>query len=256
VSTSAAGEPNDYTTRARSEPATMREWLAYAIQPFQLAAEVHPTNCSDLYDLLANLAGHIPPPRQHLDTVCARYLLQCACIRLAAPLGEAFSRVDAPLGSTSVWAALKLINGEHWTRLPGELRALAARHRRLQRLPNRVQAHLKVHFTQPCRLTDIARDAGTSVRVMTDSFKREHSCTIHQYVSLLRLRAAIRLLIESDLKIAAICETVGWYSQADFYRHLRQFTSLSPGAARLDKSSAQIVLNRLDEWLGSRGLTA
>ena len=91
---------------------------------------------------------------------------------------------------------------------------------------------------------------------MTDSFKREHSCTIHQYVSLLRLRAAIRLLIESDLKIAAICETVGWYSQTDFYRHLRQFTPLSPRAARLDKASAVIVLSRLDEWLGSHRLTA
>jgi len=234
----------------------MREWLAYAIQPFQLAAQVHPTNCSDLYDLLGELAGSIPAPRQHLDTICARYLLQCACIRLAAPLGEEFSGVDASVGWTSVWAALKLINGEHWTRLPGELHALALRHRRLQALPKRVQAHLKVHFTRPCRLTDIARDAGTSVRVMTDSFKREHTCTIHQYVSLLRLRAAVRLLIDSDLKIAAICESVGWYSQADFYRHLRQFTSLSPRAARLDKSSALIVLSRLDEWLGSRGLTA
>src|SRR5262245_57934441 len=108
----------------------MREWLACAIKPFQLKAEVHPTNCSELYDLLADLAASMPPPRQHLDTVCARYLLQCACIRLAARLGDAVIRVDASPGGMSAWTALKLINSEPWMRLPGELHALAARHRR------------------------------------------------------------------------------------------------------------------------------
>ncbi len=91
---------------------------------------------------------------------------------------------------------------------------------------------------------------------MTEAFKREHHCTVHQYVSLLRLRAAVRLLTESDLKIAAICESVGWNSQADFYRHLRRFSALSPGAVRLDKSSAPAVLKTLDQWLASHGLAA
>jgi AraC-like DNA-binding protein len=233
----------------------MREWLACAIQPFQLKAEVHPTNCPELYDLLADLASSIPPPRQHLDTVCARYLLQCACIRLAAPLRDAVTHADASPGGMSVWAALKLINGEHWTRLPGELHALAARHRRLKSLPGRVQAHLKVHFTETCRLNEIALGAGASVRVMTDAFKREHGCTIQQYINRLRLREAVRLLIDSDMKIAAICESVGWDSQAEFYRHFRRFAPVSP-AARPDKSSALNVLRQLDEWLIARGLTA
>jgi AraC-like DNA-binding protein len=241
---------------ARPEYVTTRPWLERAIQRFQLAAEVRPGSCSDLYDLLADVADSIPPPSTYLDTVCARYLLQCACIRLATPLGGVPNGVEASPAWTSVWGALRLINSEHWTKVPAGLHALGERHRRLQSLPNRVQAHLKVHFPQPCRLKEIARNAGASIRVMTDAFKREHGCTIHQYVSLLRLREAVRLLIESDLKIAAICESVGWYSQADFYRHLRRFAPVSPGAARLDKSSALIVLHQLDEWLGSRGLTA
>lgn len=227
-----------------------------AIQQFQLVAEVRPADCSDLYERLAGVTESIPTPRTHLDIVCGRYLLQCACLRLAAPSGGSFACVDASLGWTSIWTALKLINAEHWPRLPSELRALAARHRRFQSLPRRVEAHLKANFTQACRLPEIARGAGASIRVMTGAFKREHRCTIHQYVSLLRLRAAVRLLIESDMKIAAISESVGWNSQADFYRHLRRFASLSPGAARLDRSGVSMLLNQLDEWLCSRGLTA
>ena len=74
--------------------------------------------------------------------------------------------------------------------------------------PQRVERHLTLHFAQACRL------------------------------SLLRLRAAVRLLTESDMKITAICESVGWNSHADFYRHLRRFTTLRPGAIRLDRSRA------------------
>ena len=241
---------------ARQEYVTTRPWLERAIQRFQLVAEVRPGSVSDLCDLLAEVAESIPPPNNHLDTICARYLLQAACLRLASPPDGSNTGVDPSQRWTSVWTALKLISAERWTRVPAELHALGERQRRLKSLPDRVRAHLKVHFTEACRLHEIARGTGASVRVMTDAFKREHGCTIHQYVSLLRLRAAVRLLIESDLKIASICETVGWYSQADFYRHFRRFAAVSPAVARSDRSSAENVLRQLDEWLGARGLTA
>jgi AraC-like DNA-binding protein len=247
---------NEETIPPCSREKPIGSWVEQAVQRFQLAAEVRPTSCSDLYDLLASLAEQTPPPRTHLDIVCARYLMHSACIRFATPMGDVLSRVDASLGWSSIWAALKLISEERWPRLSTELRALAARHRRVQSLPRRVEAHLKVHFAQTCRLPDVARGAGASIRVMTETFKREHGCTVHQYVSHLRLRAAVRLLTESEMKITAICKSVGWNSQADFYRHLRRFAALSPGAVRLDTSGVSVVLNRLDEWLGSHGLTA
>ncbi len=232
------------------------EWLERAVQEFQFVAATAPADCCDLYDRLAQVTERIPFPKNDLDTICARYLLIGACIRLAPPSEDVVTRVGSSQGWTSIWTALKLINAERWPRLSSELRALAERHRCLQSLPRRVEAHLKANFTRTCRLPEIARGAGASIRVMTGAFKREYRCTVHQYVSLLRLRAAIRLLVESDLKIAAIAESVGWNSQADFYRHLRRFASLSPGAVRLDKSNVPTLLNQLDEWLGSHGLTA
>jgi len=127
---------------------------------------------------------------------------------------------------------------------------------RIPSVPRRVETHLRANFTQACRLPDIARSAATSIRVMTTTFKREHQCTVHEYVTLLRLRAAVRLLIESEMKIAAIAASVGWSSHADFYRHLRRFASLSPGAARQDKSGVSMLLEQLDDWFGSHGLMA
>ena len=149
---------------------------------------------------------------------------------------------------------MKPLDAEFWPQLPADLRDFAVQPRPVQPLARRVDVYLKANFRQACRLSQIARNVGSSVRVMTAAFKREHHCTIHQYLSLLRLRAAVRLLIESDLKIAAISESVGWNSQADFYRHLHRFASLSPGAARVDMQNASMLLARLDEWLCSRGL--
>lgn len=233
----------------------MRNWLEQAVQLFQVVADVRPVNCSDLYDSLADLADKTPPPRNQLDIVCARYLMQSACIGMAAgKLEDFFSRVDASLGWASVWDALTLIGNKRWPQLADELRALAARNRTVQSLPRRVATDLRLHFAQACRLPDVARSAGASLRVMTQAFKVEYRCTVHEYVSLLRLRAAVRLLMESDLKISAICDSVGWNSQAGFYRHLRLFTTLSPTAVRVNKSCASQILKTLDEWLASHKL--
>lgn len=151
-------------------------------------------------------------------------------------------------------STMKPLDAEFWPQLPAALPDFTAQPRRIQPLPRRVDAYLKANFTRPCHLPQIARAVGSSIRVMTAAFKREHHCTIHQYLSLLRLRAAVRLLIDSDMKIAAVAEAVGWTSQADLYRHLYRFAALSPGAARLDKVNASLLLARLDEWLCSRGL--
>lgn len=229
-------------------------WVQQTVRQFQLVAD-HPASCADLYERLAELAHGTSPPRNQMDAVCARYLMQSACIRMATRiLGESNRQGSADWAS--VWCALTLISTEQWPCVAAELRALAARTRHGESRRDRVEAHLRLHFAQACRLRDVARSAGTSLRVMTGAFKRSHRCTVHQYVSLLRLRAAIRLLTESDMKIAAICGSVGWNSQADFYRHLQRHTRLSPGALRSDRSSATGLLKTLDEWLAAHGLAA
>lgn len=233
----------------------VRHWVEQAVHEFQLLADLRPASWSDLYESLADVADRTPPPRNQMDTLCARYLLQTACMRMAdRMLGKSFNCVDGSADWTSVWLALKLIASEPWLCLAMELRVLAARVRTIPPLPHRIQRYLRLHFTEPCHLPDVARRTGASLRVMTGAFRTQHRCTVHQYVSLLRLRAAIHLLIESDVKIAAICASVGWNSQADFYRHLRRYTACRPGAVRSDKSSASVVLRTLDEWLAAHGL--
>lgn len=231
-------------------------WVERAVHEFQLIAELRPSSWSELFEILAEVADRTPAPPNQMDTVCARHLMQTACVRMADAMSECFDRADASADRASAWLALKVIGAAPWPCLAKELRALAARMRTIQPLPCRVERYLKLHFTEPCRLPEVARDAGASLRVMTGAFRTEHRCTIHRYVSLLRLRAAIHLLAESDLKITAICASVGWNSPADFYRHLRRYSGFRPGAVRSDKSCASVVLRTLEDWLAAHGLAA
>jgi AraC-like DNA-binding protein len=107
---------------------------------------------------------------------------------------EHYSAQDVSLGWASVWTALRLIGTEPWPRLAAELRRLAERNEDCECLPRWVELYLRRRFPQVCHLDNVAREAGTSPRVMTKTFRREYRCTVHQFVSALRLRAAIRLL--------------------------------------------------------------
>jgi AraC-like DNA-binding protein len=234
-----------------------RHWLAEAVRQYQLAADVRPANSSELFDVLADLAERTPAPRTELDEICGRHLLQQACLRIATSvMGDYFSRIDALLGWGAIWAALNLIGTTPWSNVAAELRALARQNRRAAILPKRVELHLRAHFAEVCRLIDVAHDSGASPRVLTKTFRQQYHCTVHQFLSLLRLRAAVRLLSESDLKVSAICASVGYGSQVDLYRQLRRFTRLTPAAIRTNPVGARTVLRTLDQWLSSHGLAA
>ena len=234
-----------------------QDWLAETVQRLQLVAGTCPATCAELCYFLANLVETIPPPCMELQSICARYFLHDACLKVATTaVGAHYSAPDVWQGWASVWTALQLISTEPWSGLAAELRRLAERNQDFTCLPRRVELYLRGRFSQVCHLDDVAREAGTSLRVMTKMFRREYRCTVHQFVSALRLRAAIRLLTESDLKISAISQSVGYGSQADLYRHLRRYMSCTPGAVRLNKSCGRNVLRTLDEWFRSHGLTA
>ena len=244
-------------TNAPQNNGPMQAWLAETVRQFQLLAGTCPATCAELCDFLADLVETTPPPCTQLQTICARYFLHDACFKAATTaVGAHYSAPDVWQGWASVWTALKLIGTERWPQLAGELRRLAERNQDCKCLPRRVELYLRRHFPQVCHLDYVARDTGTSPRVMTQMFRREYRCTVHQFVSALRLRAAIRLLTESDLKISAISQSVGYGSQADLYRHLRRMTVCTPAAVRMNKSHGRVVLRTLDEWFRSHGLGA
>jgi AraC-like DNA-binding protein len=237
--------------------ASTQNWLADAVRLYQLAADFRPANCAALYEHLADLAERTPTPRTPLDEMCARHLLCDACVRTtAAVMGDHFSRADSLLKWPSLWVALNLIGTTKWKEVAAGLRGLAHDNRDTDILPKRVEIHLRAHFADACRLSDLAHDMGTSPRVLTKEFRRQYNCTVHQFLSLLRLRAAVRLLEESDLKVSAIGTVVGYGSTVDLYRQLRRVTRLTPAAIRANRAGALAVLRTLDQWLSSHGLAA
>jgi AraC-like DNA-binding protein len=229
-------------------------WLAGAIREYRRAADFRPANCAELYERLAQLAVATPRPRTTRDEICGRHLLREACLRITASVvGERPPQGDALLRWPSLWAALTLIGTAEWGQLAAELRELARQNRGTEPLPRRVERHLRAHFASTCKLIDVARDAGASTRVLTKTFRQHYNCTVHQFLCSLRLRAAVRLLEESDLKISAVCASVGYGSQVDLYRQLRRITGLTPAAIRSDRTAARDVLRTLDQWLSSHG---
>ncbi len=232
-------------------------WLAGAIQECQRVADFRPANSAELYERLAQLAAAIPCPRNRRDEMCGRHLIREACLRITGSVvGAKLSDGDAFLRWPSLWTALTLIGSAQWHRLAPELRELARQNRGTEPLPRRVERHVRTHFASACTLIDVARDAGASTRVLTRTFRQHHNCTVHQFLSSLRLRAAVRLLEQSDLKISAICASVGYGSHVDLYRQLRRITRLTPAAIRSDRTAARDVLRTLDQWLGSHGFAA
>lgn len=238
------------------ENGSAENWLTGAIQECQRVADFRPENSAELYERLAQLAVAIPCPRNRRDEICGRHLIREACLRIiGSVVGARPSDGEAFLRWPSLWRALTLIGTSQWDRLAPELRELARQNRGTEPLPRRVERHVRAHFASACTLIDVARDAGASTRVLTKRFRQHHNCTVHQFLSSLRLRAAVRLLEQSDLKISAICASVGYGSQVDLYRQLRRLTRLTPAAIRRDRMASRDVLRTLDQWLGSHGFT-
>ena len=177
-------------------------WLAGAIQECQRVADFRPANSAELYERLAQLAAATPCPRNRRATrFVAVHLIREACLRIiGSVVGARPSDGDAFLRWPSLWTALTLIGARaQWDRLAPELRELAHQNRGTEPLPRRVERHVRAHFASACTLSKVARDAGASTRVLTRTFRQHHNCTVHQFLSSLRLRAAVRMLEQSDL---------------------------------------------------------
>src|SRR5258705_10398173 len=68
----------------------------------------------------------------------------------------------------------------------------------------RIRQFISANSTQRLTLPAIARAIGCSVRTATSTFRAYYQLTICEYLVRLRLLHATKLLIETDLKLAAV----------------------------------------------------
>lgn len=103
----------------------------------------------------------------------------------------------------------------------------------------RVFAWVAENFTEPIRLDDAANVAALSRYYFSRYFREQTGQSFRSYVRRVRVSRAERLLIESELPIAAVADESGFASVKTFNRVFRSVTGCSPSEYR----STSIVLS-------------
>jgi LacI family transcriptional regulator len=88
------------------------------------------------------------------------------------------------------------------------------------------------HVQENILVTDISRAAGLSRRALEIKFRRELECSIHEYVRRVRTDQIVRLLVETDLPVGKIAESLGFSDIQHFARYFRSSKEMSPLAYR------------------------
>jgi transcriptional regulator GlxA family with amidase domain len=122
----------------------------------------------------------------------------------------------------------------------GHLMALAALHR-LDQSRNRPDhadkvgrciVYMSEHLDEPLRVAALAALASVSPAHFTALFKDQTGCSPRDYLHLLRIHKACRLLRDSGLPIKEVAARVGYQDAFHFSRQFKAFEGISPSEYR------------------------
>lgn len=99
--------------------------------------------------------------------------------------------------------------------------------------------YLAVHYSEHLLTANLARTFAVSERTLLRRFRQVLHTTPHAYVRELRLDAAARMLVNTDLSPERIAERVGYRDAAFFARIFRAKTGLSPRGFRAVRQGAR-----------------
>ncbi len=92
----------------------------------------------------------------------------------------------------------------------------------------RVCHFLETHLTEPIERAQVAAVAHLSIGAFSRFFKLRTGKTLPEYVNALRIGRACELLAEDKWKITDVAMECGFHNLANFNRHFRALTQLSP----------------------------
>lgn len=93
---------------------------------------------------------------------------------------------------------------------------------------SRAIAWLKLNYTRPVRMEELARHAGMSVSSLHHSFKDLTAMTPLQYQKHLRLQEARRLMMMDRLDVGTASFKVGYQSPSQFSREYSRYFGVAP----------------------------
>lgn len=95
-------------------------------------------------------------------------------------------------------------------------------------------AYMERSFTQRITMEEIANIAGMSVRHFQRQFKSTYLITPQEYIAMLRMQKAIRMLLHTNCTITEIALECGYQDSNLFSRQFKKNTGLSPRSYRSD----------------------
>jgi len=96
----------------------------------------------------------------------------------------------------------------------------------------KVVQYLNDHYAEPLSLTAVAEQFAISTYYLSRTFKSATGFAFSEYINLLRLKEAQRLLRETDLKITDIALRTGFDNFSHFGKAFKKMAALSPRAYR------------------------
>lgn len=98
----------------------------------------------------------------------------------------------------------------------------------LHRKISTIVRHINAHYAESVRLEELAERFEISPAYLSRMFKEITGFSLVEYVSLVRVQEAQRLLATTKLKVIVIAEQVGFGSLVQFGRVFRQMTKMTP----------------------------
>ncbi|OAS16938.1 AraC family transcriptional regulator [Paenibacillus oryzisoli] len=98
----------------------------------------------------------------------------------------------------------------------------------LHRKISTIVRFINAHFAEPMRLEELAERFEISSAYLSRMFKEITGFSLVEYVNLVRVQEAQRLLATTRMKVIVIAEQVGFGSLVQFGRVFRQMTKMTP----------------------------
>ncbi len=103
-------------------------------------------------------------------------------------------------------------------------------------LISQVIADLQEHVSEAISINEVAERIKVNVHHLIRRFKLETGLTPHEFLTQLRIRKAVELLIDLNHSIEDISFECGYNSASHFSRSFKKFMGVSPGRFRKDQT--------------------
>jgi YesN/AraC family two-component response regulator len=110
---------------------------------------------------------------------------------------------------------------------------------------SQVFEYIEANYHQPISLQDVALAVGYCPAYLTDLVRRNTGQTVNHWIIKRRMAAARTLLMEGNMCVNQIAETVGYQHEGHFFRQFRQYHETTPQAWRKAQRVSDGRLNKI-----------